>query len=84
MSSNLTNQSCSLPANLKSAEDWADDGFDWGVEDPRPFRDAQIQRYRQIQADALRWAYEQRASVQGYARIIELANQLDPKPEEKL
>ena len=79
MSSNLTNQSCSLPANLKSAEDWADDGFDWGVEDPRPFRDAQIQRYRQIQADALRYAagfipqgWSKRSSL-----IIE-ANQLDP------
>jgi len=70
--------------NLKPAEEWADDGFDWDIEDPRPFRDAQIQRYLQIQADALRWAANQIAvhdSPFVIAKISRLANQLDPKPE---
>ena len=70
---------------MKSAEDWVDDGFDWGIEDPRPFREAQIQRYRQIQADALKYCVGVYDDMQrdgftlGVEMIRKFANQLDPQ-----
>ena len=83
MSSNLTNQNCSQPANLKPAEDW-EIQVPWTIINPKP----RIQIIRQIQADALRWAAqiltkstEDQQSV--IANLLFKANQLNPKPEGK-
>ena len=78
MSSNLINPNCSQPANLKSAEDWADKAI---TAYEGESNEELVPVIRQIQADALRWAYEQHRFVDGYLIISDKANQLDPKPE---
>ena len=66
--------------NLKPAEEWTDELFcrNPAVQTVPAIRDAEIQRCRQIQGDALKWAAQQ---VQGCEfcsrqRILEQANKL--------
>jgi len=67
--------------NLKPAEQWAKES----IEHKLGFvhQDLLIPIYRQIQANALRWAIEQiknDVNTPGSRTIRDKANQLDPKP----
>jgi len=85
MSSNLTSQSCSKPTNLKLSTAWTE------IINQQLWAELSYQEkteldclIRQIQADALRWAATQMrgdALVFEQERLLDAANQLDPKPE---
>lgn len=63
---------------MKTAEQWADEMYPHAGR-----RDLLILEYRQIQADALRWAMDQiknDVNTAGSRSIRDQANQLDPQP----